>query len=352
MDKQRTSLESREAGFSFIEATIASVLLVSLAGLVASLTRSGATAQQFSQRLARVTEISQDLADQIRTGLSASVRILGSGTEGDAYRSMCQLPDEPEFSMPQPIQTSRLPVVRTNGHFDLEDASQPVTGNDLMFARYSWTYEYEVSSGDIYRVDVYRLERYYMTPAGDGPQQGSPVGLNFVHWVSEPLADGAQIDSIADSKHRDEILTALFDAEADRFGVTRTPVQVLWTLGASISDVTTLRQIFSDGSTSNDSQAPRSTTWEFEADPDLCQPNMLDYRHHSIATVFSPVRMGANRFGLVDETSDGFPHGFEIQVIGPSSSREILVHLTIVSTRGDGQRAFHDLQVVSDIRDV
>jgi len=96
----------------------------------------------------------------------------------------------------------------------------------------------------------------------------------------------------------------------------------------------------------------RADPWEIESDPAQSSANLLSYRHHSVATNFARAAMGVARYGLTDPADGGFPHGFEIQLVGPSSARQVMVHLVIVSTNNRGQRAWSDLTSLIDVRDL
>ena len=79
---------------------------------------------------------------------------------------------------------------------------------------------------------------------------------------------------------------------------------------------------------------------------------MLSYRYHSVATNYARRTMGVGRFGIVDNTGEGFPHGFEVQITGSSAARQALVHIVLVSTNLKGQVAVSDIQTVIDARDI
>ncbi|MBK8974977.1 MAG: hypothetical protein IPM29_03555 [Planctomycetes bacterium] len=337
-----------EGGFSLIEITIATAMLMTLIWLVATLSTTGMRSQRYTERMARVTEIAQDVIDEMRGGLTSSVRVFGNDTVGENYRAILAIPAD----MRGAIDSTRLPAVRATALLEPDVAADPRTGNCLMFARYAWTDEFESAAGNVYRVDVYRLEWWYLTIAGTGPERDRPDGINLAKWASEPLADGTQIDRIADPTDRAEVLIHMFEGTPDRHGLEHDPVSVIWLVGADPAVDGTLRQIDAVGDLSNTPHAPRTTTWEIEAEPSHCRSDILDYRHHSIASCFAPRAMGVGRFGIVDPTGDGFPNGLEVQVVGPSSSRQVLLHLSVVSTRTDDHRAFYDIQLIADVRDM
>ena len=337
----------REGGCSFLEATVASIMMLLLAWLIATLSVDGMRAQRFAERTARVTEIAQDVIDDMRRGLGSAVRVFGSDLVGSAYRDTILLGAQ----MPAPVASSRLPLVVASAMLDLEDPALPRTGNELFFARYAWTDEFTTTSANSYRVDVYRLERWYLTNAGAGPREGMPDGLNLSRWISEPLADGSQVDRIEDATDRAEVLTHLFAGTPDATGVARDPVEVAWLVGEPPATTGTFRALDSSGGLSLTAPSNRPGGWRIMPSTRLSDPDILIYRHHSVSTNFAPGVFGVGRFGILD-LADGFPHGLEVQVVGTAASRKILLHLSICSTLGGGRRAYHDMQVVVDVRDL
>ena len=79
---------------------------------------------------------------------------------------------------------------------------------------------------------------------------------------------------------------------------------------------------------------------------------LLSYRHHSIASNYSQGSFGVGRYGVQSLAGDGFPHGFEVMVVGPSAARQILIHMVISSTQRTGHFAWCDMQVSVDARDL
>ena len=170
-------------------------------------------------------------------------------------------------------------------------------------------------------------------------------------WVSEPLVDGTQIDQITDPVDQAEVLLHLLSQTPDTKGATHDQVDVVWKLGEDLALADTLRQIDSTGGLSQTTIVPRTPGWEILPEPSLCG-SLLYYRYHSVASNYARPSFGVGRFGIIDNSNDGFPHGFEVQIVGPSSARQVMVHLTLVSTNNKGHKAWYGMQTISDTRDL
>ncbi len=334
-----------EAGYSLMEVMISMVLVVILVYLVTTLSIAGMSAQKYTDRMSRVTEIAQDVVDDIRTGMRSSVHLFSNDVRGLSYRALV---DVTGFATPL---AATLPRIAVDERFEPDDGVLDKTGNELFFARHAWTDEFLCTSGNTYRVDVYRLELYYLTEDGAGPGFGSSIGLNFAHWVSEPIADGSQVDSITDPTDQAEFLLHLLSQTVDVSGNKHAATELVWKVGADLALTDTLRQIDSTGLLSLTPISPRSG-WSILREPGRSIPGLLFYRHHSIASNFAPDIMGVGRFGTKVNTGAGFPHGFEIQIIGPAAAREVLIHMSFASTNRSGRTAFHEIQMVSLSRDL
>ncbi|MCR9248325.1 MAG: hypothetical protein NXI31_25130 [bacterium] len=337
------------AGFSLLELTIATVMLFVMLYSVANLSLSGADAADLSRRMTRAAEVAQEVINDTRLELVSSVRLFGADTEGAANLGVLDLD-----GVPAPIGTSRLPTVSPLGEFAPDTVGAEITGNSLFFARVAWTDRFVCTSTNEYLVDVLRWVYIYLTPEDGGPRGGSPLGLNLIRVVGEPVIDAVSIDAITDPTDQAEVLLHLVNATPDAGGVTHEPVQIVWRRGDMPSVVGTIRQIDpSDGSLSDTPLVAtgRSTPFEIERRDDTVT-GMLYYRHHSVATNYSQPSFGVATFGVPSNSGDGFPHGLEIQIVGPSSARQVLLHFVLTSTNSRGHKAYHDSQVVVDTRDM
>lgn len=340
-------MNARESGFSLLEVLLTGTILLVLVFAVSTLTLSGSDAQEYARRLNRCTEVGQDVLDGMRLELISSARVFGDDGEGNGNLAVFDLSGAPPV-----LGGSRLPAIRSAGSFQKDVVTNELTGNRLLFARHAWADRFVCSSGQQYLLDVYRWHQYYLTPEGGGPQPARPYGLNMCRVLSEPMVDGSQVDRVTDLADQRELLQHLALQTPDADGVVHPRVEVVWLRGSLAAAAGTFRQI--DPATGNLSLTPllpRSPIWAvLPQSPEIT--GILAFRHHSVATNYARASMGASRYGLQDNTGSGFPHGFEVQVVGPSSARQVLLHLVLVSTLRKGAVAWSDQQLIVDVRDI
>jgi len=338
---------SGAAGYSMIELVISSMLLALMIGAVATLSVSGGQAQEYSRRLNRVTEITQQTIDDMRLEIVSSMRLFSNDTEGNENLALLDL-----SNAPAPLDDIRLPTVSANETLRQDTTGDEITGNTLFFAKFAWSDRFVCTSSNEYLVDVSRWVYYYLAPEDGGPDPSHSIGINIVHWISEPLIDASSIDRITDSDDQKEVLLHLFNATPDADGISHDPAEVVWERGALPSVAGTLRHIdSSDGTLSDTPLIPRADPWSIVGRDDSLT-GLLSYRHHSVASIYSRDSFGVSRYAVEDATGAGFPHGFEIQVVGPSAARQVLIHLVNSSTQRSGHLAWSDMQLSVDARDL
>lgn len=341
------SKASGAAGYSMIELVISSMLLALMIGAVATLSVSGGQAQEYSRRLNRVTEITQHTIDEMRLEIVSSVRLFSNDTEGNENLALLDL-----SNAPAPLADIRLPTVSANETLRQDTSGNEITGNTLFFAKFAWSDRFVCTSTNEYLVDVYRWVYYYLAPEDGGPDPSHAIGLNIVHWISEPLIDASSIDRITDSDDQKEVLLHLFNGTADADGITHDPAEAVWVRGALPSVTGTLRHIdSSDGTLSDTPLIPRPDPWSVLG-RDETVTGLLSYRHHSVSSIYSRDSFGVTRYAIEDTSGAGFPHGFEIQVVGPSAARQVLIHMVNSSTQRSGHLAWSAMQLSVDARDL
>lgn len=341
----RHNRRSVPAGFTLLELVIAAVLLSMMVIAVSSLSVSGMDAQEFARRQNRATEVNQDLMDQVRLELVSCVRLFGGDVEGDSNLALLDL-----AGVPQPLADVRLPKISPNEKIRQDTLMNEITGNSLFFTRLAWSDRFRCTSGTDYLVDVYRWVYYYPTPEGAGPMAGSNIGLNFVRVASEPLVDASGVDRITNVLDRMEVLRHLVDATPDVNGKRHSPCQVVWKRGALASVVGTLRQIDPAGALSDNPTGARPSPWNILRS-DAVVKGLLAYRHHSLATNYCRASFNVGSYSVPVNTGSGFPHGFEVQIVGPTSARQALIHMVLCSTIKRLQPAWSDMQMIVDVRE-
>lgn len=340
------------AGFTLLETLIATTILLMMVFMVATLSDSGSAAQRYAGRITRATELGQDIVTEMRRLVASSVRLFHDDVDGRGYLSIVDLP----FSGTR--LAGRLPQLRSMAIFERETGA-PITGNILLFARHAWTDTYAcLTSGNSYGLDVYRICCYYLRPDGDGLVPGSMFGLNLCRYTSEPMVAGEQIDAITDAGDRAEVLQNLLKGRTTADSIAQpvpihSEVQVVWRVNGAPTALGTLREIDPGTLTLSDNPLPpRPANWVIARNLPLTNDGLLQFRHFSVATVWSPDSFGVGRFSQVATNGEGFPHGFEVQAIGPAAARQVLLRLTIVSTVRSSLPAWTTTEIIQDCRDI
>jgi len=331
-----------QAGFSLAEVIVATTIFMGLVLIVSTLAVSGSKAQDLGRRISRMTEVAQEVADDIRLELISSVRVFHNDGLGNATLAALDLTNAPE-----PVVTRRLPTVDRDGSFRRDTVGDEITGNTLLFAYLVWRDSFVCTSGKQYLVDVFRIVHYYVSPADGGPGPNIRGGLDLVRFESEPLADADAVDSIVDPVDRAEVLSHLANATPDAAGHVNDPVEVVWRRTGAPEDPGTLRQIDdTDGSLSDNpiSGSGRPDPWAILPSTDHVV-GLLAYRRAAVASNFDLVAPGISRFAIRDDAAD-FPHGFETQVTGPTSARRVLLHVVLIDSGRAGAPAWSQVQTI------
>lgn len=337
---------SNERGLTLVEVVIVLALTAAIVFTMIGMAKSSQDASVHVVAQGRAAEVAQMVINRMRSDLLASTLVFQNDATSDAYRRLLDESDE------APWIDDVLPTGTFDSTFGLERSSAERTGNTLMLVRHDRSDEFECSSGSIYQTDIVRIVRYHLVLAGNGPAEGSPIGLNMARWVSEPLIDGGAIDGIEDDADRTELLAHLRNGTADVNGEQHEKAEVVWAIGADPSLDPTLRYVDETGALSDGTGGDRETYWQILRSVHHSSDGLLSYRHFSVATNYASEGMGVGRYSDSHNVSDGFPHGFEIQIVGPSKSRQVLLQLCIVSTLRRGLPAWASLRTVAQIRDV
>ena len=331
----------KQQGFTLVEVAVVAVLILILGMAMTTMAHRGHEAQDFVQRSSRVNESAQAILGEMRRRVSSSMRLFYEDVEGQAYFSGLDTSPLP------PIAKTKLPAVRRDASFAKELSSDPRTGNALLLARHERTSNYVVDAlGTKHRVDVYRLHALYLVAMPNFDPQNSVDGLELAHWVSEPLVDWGQVEQLGDATKEQLLLQQLYSgANPDEPSRPWAPARTLWRPGSEFSQA--FASVQNDGT-----RLPIPPGWRVPMSAKRSVRGRLGSVGLSVAANAAGSARGLGRFGIVDTTDSGFPHGFETQVIGPASARQVLVHLTLVNSPNRKQRSWFDLVGVAETRDL
>jgi len=145
------------AGFTMVELIVTAALLGGLVYAVSTLSLTGTESMDYARRLNRVTEITHEMVDQVRTEMMSCARVFGNDTEGLENLALLDL-----TGAPTRIASSRLPTISPDAVIQPDTAATQIAGNSLFFTRLAWTDRFECTSGEEYLVDVYRWLYYYL----------------------------------------------------------------------------------------------------------------------------------------------------------------------------------------------
>lgn len=332
----------RQSGFGFVEAVICIAILVSVILSITSLVQTGASAHEQGRRMRKLTELAQGVTDEVRTRMVASTRVYGNDASGNAMLALLDL-----SHAPQRTGERRLPTIDIDGSFRADRVGDQITGNALLFSYLAWRDTYECLSGKQYLVEVYRVVHYYLSPVGAGPSEQAPGGLDLVRFVGEPLVDADSVVAIADPADRAEVLMHLCNATPDAQGSVREPVQVVWQRSSELGAPGALRQIDPTNGTLSDTIIPgtgRASAWRIHPGRETAT-GQFALRRTAVASNFDEFTDAGGRFAVPD-LDQGFPHGFEVQVVGPTSSRKVLLRLVLVDTTQGKLPVWNEFQTI------
>jgi hypothetical protein len=207
-----------------------------------------------------------------------------------------------------------LPVIQPLGEFTTDVVGDRRTGNILLLCGEMSPYSFTApSNGKTYRISVFRLLAYYVS------DRGSPVAsglsrFDFVRWESEAFADYIALSTISDATARGELVVDMLKTGGIHYAWD--PTQ---TADAAFFELD------SDVATGSMGGFPIPSSTKTERRP----KGYYGWRNAALAANNGIIGSEASvpKFAQMDATGLGFPHGFEVKVVGPSGARKIKVRV-------------------------
>ena len=284
-----------KSGFTLIELLISLVVF----SLVIPIVYQVSEGVVFSTTAASVTNelklINQKLIQSIKTDVVQSA-VVFDRTSG--YTLYLNLP--PNYTS---LNKNKLPVINETGSFPPESDK---VGNILFMAKYLSPVEITVN-GTNYRIDCYRFIYYFLAK-----DTGSTINGKNPIILMRSQSQETYVDYSA-SKQKD-LVKALYNT-----GIRH----------AIDLKNTNFYALNSNGNINSEN----NHTAQMESNP-----ASRDFGANQLPTGKVYYAIGYNNMGLIDipkfanadNSGDGFPNGFEVAIVGPKSSRDILVRTVVI----------------------
>lgn len=341
--EQRSSRAHRERGAFEVEFIIVAALIMIMAGAVGSMVLAARRAQRFVDLNSAVTTQTQDAMEYMRGEVGSATHLFQWDVWGYNYLINLDLGSKPLLT------TRRLPVIDVDGVFNNDTVlGISKTGNTLLYSIHDRTDSFEVAPGETVRTNIYRIVAWYLTKIPGKNHLVDNDAFDLIHWVSEPMADWDSVDKVTDPAKKLALLDHLYNGtNVSEPGYPYPTTRLLWKHG--MDDWTTAFNVIQ----SDYSTAAPVAGWKIPVSQESSQiDGLLDYKRMAVASNSAGPARGVHRYGAWYDSSDGYPHGFEVQIIGPASARQVLLHLTLCSQTNGSEQAFMDLQGIVDTRDL
>lgn len=243
-----------------------------------------------------------------------------------------------------------LPVITENGDFEPDVAGSEKTGNALFFVRaltpFTMRIQMDPSEPDpanwhIYRNTVYEFVLYYLTRRVSERCGNSADSLDLIRWGSVAILDYNQAMEfdleIDDGTNKCYPRAQLVTEFINQYGS-----DLLWVSGSDLDNA--FYKCYADGTIDAVPIAAASVSI-----PMAGYQGVFSYQAGGGVNHVKQASVCMNRglpgfetgpiiprYAIPNLLGDGFPHGFEIQIIGPSGAREMLLRLAMgkSTTRG------------------
>lgn len=305
---------------TIITITCFSVVALATVGLIQQINSSSDLLNAQTQ----VIEWGQKAIDQMNFDLTQARVNFQNDSLGTAYLASLQT----DVTYPR-LSTSRLPSIDQTGTFRADTVSR--TGNALLFVKEAAPFIAEID-GVTRSVSTYNLICYYLSPNAIAIGRKSS-SLRLARWQSRDFADYDQVMSISPVVSR--------SAFADTLVASR-GIEYLW---VPRNDPTAAFYFIGD--------LPDADGDGICDDPD----NVYIIEKTNVTSVIGSLGHGrasvswnkdadfwvpdtVPKFAILDAAGDGFPHGLEVQAIGPTGARQVFIHLVLAYYVGSTQSIF------------
>ncbi|MFH1999792.1 MAG: hypothetical protein ABIK28_08930 [Planctomycetota bacterium] len=359
------SLHRAACGFTLVEVTI-SLFLVTVA-FAAFLGVALESLHDFSffNSCTQVCQWNQQSVNEIRDDTLSVKQYFDNFALSSMSEDYFNLLDLPADSMPI-NGTAVLPRIEPTGSFEVDTAvATPKTGNALFFVRSLPPFQVRVqmdptildpADWHIYRVPVYTFVLYYLTLRVQQPIGRSPDSLDLIRWQSVAMLDYNHVMEFP------EEVTVGVDICYPRAQVIQlflnsyNGAEYLWVPDAEVDDA--FYRSYADGTIDVDPMLKADMLIPMDLYDGVFSRMEGQGTNHILQASICMNRGDPGfeigpivpQLAIADATGDGFPHGFEVQIVGPSGARELLIRVAMAKQGSKGLVA-KDFEAVLTTRD-
>ncbi|MFA5795122.1 MAG: type II secretion system protein [Candidatus Brocadiia bacterium] len=316
-------------GFTLIELVMVMALSTAIMFSIVLMIQQVTVSSEYLNGQTQVIQWGQIAIDEINFNLTQARVNYQNDTQGNAYRAALDL----ESRYPA-LTTTRLACIDQMGTFYNDVAPATRTGNALLFIKESNPYIDSAALGITRSVNTYYLVYYYLSP-NTTPIAKKNSSLRLVRWQSKEFADYQQIMAITPAVSRSLFANVL---QASR--------NINYYLIPGNDPDSAFYKLDDDGAGDADSDgiddAP-DAAYVIEQESATSVIGNLGMGRASVSWnkdndfwVPDPVP----KFGALDATGAGFPHGLEVQIIGPTGARQVFVRLVLAYYVSTNQTIF------------
>lgn len=354
---------TRESGLTLMEMTvvvaIASVVLLASYGMIDDAAR---------------TSLFIEARNDLPVMAQAAVNIIQS----DAVQARLFFDSDPAGVGPHYLKALKLPsgvtaltdsrLPRFNSSGDLlpdPDATSVYTGNMLLMAKQLSPITLDLGSGKSLLADRYQFEYIYLTKRTNHKFYDQPWYLDLVLGKSQIFADFFQLNGLSatDKTNAIKALTKWKDPVTN----VSAPVQYAWDAGKDFGDSTAtpavansaIYSLATDGtyalinnSTTKQPIDMSTTNAVTTLLKGLSGGRISGASDYSVAfrpsgTKSYPLPNTIPKYAYFDSSKYLFPSGAEFQIVGPSGSRRVLSHLTLMASYSAGKLTSREVEVTT-----
>ena len=342
-----------DAGVSFTELMVV-MFLFSIIGIMAyDMLVGTAQTNLYMEANNDLSEYGQRLVNEIKTEVLQSKRLIDDSAQGQGYLAALEL-----TNAPTPIDTTDLASIKVNGSFSpslIGDSDHPFdpasVGNAIFFVQALTPY---LNDTDGVRIDLYRFLYYYLSKNSAREIENQGNILELTRWESVYFADYNQLVQLNNFDDGGAIQSAALQAlNVEDAATGRPALTMAWNPDEDVDDA-----FFSFAGGSLASSADSSYEIEMEsatqAIRNLNSPRIGGEMVYSVAFNTSDTfDLGDTVpvFAAADVANDGFPHGFEVMMGGPTGGRRVLIRLVLAADSGSARLVSRENIVLINARD-